>query len=276
MRQIITFLALCGAFSIVGCSTTPITESRASCFSSLKSPISTCYRDGARETDNGAPGGLVTVRRGDTLSQIADRYGVSTRDLQAANGLSNPNRIYPGQRLALPGYTPATRTAGLAPVRQPAPMIGAPRPQLSPASLSPPPATGLIAASGPFGWPLQGQVIASFGSTSDGRRNDGINIAAPAGEPIRAAADGTVSYAGNEIKGFGNLVLVKHPNGFVTAYAHAARMVVAKGDTVRRGDVIAYVGQTGAVDQPQLHFEIRQGVTPVNPSAHLPQLYAAN
>lgn len=273
MRQILITAALLSAFSIVGCTTSPLTESRASCFTSLKSPISTCYRAGSREAQARVPGGMVVVRPGDTLSQIAARHGVSTRDLQATNGLSNPNRIFAGQRLALPGAAPASRTTALAPVRQPA--QSAPLPRFNPAS-APAPTTGLLTSRGPFAWPVEGQIIASFGSNTDGRRNDGINIAAPEGAPIRAAADGTVSYAGNEIKGFGNLILVRHPNGYVTAYAHAARTAVAKGAQVRRGDVIAYVGQTGAVDRPQLHFEIRQGVTPVNPRAHLPQTYAAN
>jgi murein DD-endopeptidase MepM/ murein hydrolase activator NlpD len=116
-----------------------------------------------------------------------------------------------------------------------------------------------------FQWPVSGRVISSFGATLQGERNDGINIATPLGTPIHAAAGGTISYAGNELKGYGNLVLIRHSNGYVTAYAHADRLTVSRGDTVLKGEIIGYAGSTGDVDTPQLHFEIRKGVTPVNP-----------
>ncbi|HUB85692.1 MAG TPA: M23 family metallopeptidase, partial [Rhizomicrobium sp.] len=118
---------------------------------------------------------------------------------------------------------------------------------------------------GEFCSPVTGRIIQGFGNTGDGQRNDGINIAAPAGTPIHAAADGTVSYAGNELKGYGNLILIKHDNGFVTAYAHANSIGVARGQHVAKGDVIGTVGSTGDVDQPQLHFEVREGMKPVDP-----------
>jgi murein DD-endopeptidase MepM/ murein hydrolase activator NlpD len=118
---------------------------------------------------------------------------------------------------------------------------------------------------GEFCAPVTGRIIEGFGDTGSGQRNDGINIAAPAGTPIRAAADGTVSYAGNELKGYGNLILIKHDDGYVTAYAHANSIGVARGQRVSKGDVIGTVGQTGDVDQPQLHFEVRQGMKPVDP-----------
>jgi murein DD-endopeptidase MepM/ murein hydrolase activator NlpD len=119
--------------------------------------------------------------------------------------------------------------------------------------------------SGEFSSPVSGRIIEGFGVTGNGQRNDGINIAAAAGTPIHAAADGTVSYAGNELKGYGNLILIKHDDGFVTAYAHANSIGVARGQHVAKGDVIGTVGQTGDVDQPQLHFEVRQGMKPVDP-----------
>ena len=122
-----------------------------------------------------------------------------------------------------------------------------------------------VAGSGTFVWPVSGKVISNFGSTLQGERNDGINIATPLGTPIRAAASGSVSYAGNELKGYGNLILIRHDNGYVTAYAHADRLVVGRGDSVLKGQVIGYAGQTGDVTSPQVHFEIRRGVTPVNP-----------
>jgi len=121
------------------------------------------------------------------------------------------------------------------------------------------------ASSGAFEWPVQGKVIARFGKDDDGERNDGINIATDLGTPIHAAADGTVTYAGNELKSYGNLILIKHENGYVTAYAHAQRIAVSRGDHVAQGDVIGYAGQTGDVTSPQVHFEIRQGVKPVDP-----------
>ena len=120
-----------------------------------------------------------------------------------------------------------------------------------------------------FGWPVRGRLIAGFGSKPDGTQNDGINLAVPEGTPIKAADDGVVVYAGNELKGYGNLVLIQHTNGFVTAYAHASELMVKRGDTVKRGQVIAHAGQTGNVTSPQLHFEIRKGSTPVDPTQYL-------
>ena len=127
-----------------------------------------------------------------------------------------------------------------------------------------------------FVWPVSGRVIADFGSTPTGGRNDGINIAAAEGTPIRAAASGSVTYAGDELKNYGNLVLIKHSGGFTTAYAHADRLVVSRGDFVAKGQVIAYAGQTGDVSTPQLHFEIRSGTSPVNPRSYLTSTTAMN
>jgi murein DD-endopeptidase MepM/ murein hydrolase activator NlpD len=122
---------------------------------------------------------------------------------------------------------------------------------------------------GPFVWPVQGKVIGAFGSSKDGMKNDGINIAAPSGAPVVASADGTVAYAGNELRGFGYMILIRHDGGYVTAYAHNASLLVKKGDKVKRGQTIARVGQTGAVFGPQLHFEIRKGTQPVDPMSFL-------
>jgi murein DD-endopeptidase MepM/ murein hydrolase activator NlpD len=120
-----------------------------------------------------------------------------------------------------------------------------------------------------FRWPARGRIIAGFGPSPNGLQNDGINLAVPEGTPIKAADDGVVAYAGNELKGYGNLVLVRHSNGFVTAYAHASEILVKRGETVKRGEVIARSGQTGNVTSPQLHFEIRKGSTPVDPAQFL-------
>ncbi|WP_093147914.1 LysM peptidoglycan-binding domain-containing M23 family metallopeptidase [Thalassobaculum litoreum] len=131
--------------------------------------------------------------------------------------------------------------------------------------LTPPPKTGRG-----FTWPVKGRVISGFGPREGGLHNDGINILAPAGSEVRAAENGIVVYAGNELRGFGNLLLVKHDDGYTTAYAHADQLLVGRGDQVQRGQVIATVGQTGNVSQPQLHFEIRKGPRPVDPSKQLP------
>jgi murein DD-endopeptidase MepM/ murein hydrolase activator NlpD len=124
-------------------------------------------------------------------------------------------------------------------------------------------------APGRFRWPARGRVIAPYGKRPDGSHNDGINIAVPQGTEIHAAESGRVAYAGNELKGYGNLVLIRHGNGWVSAYAHADQLLVKRDDVVRRGQVIATAGKTGTVDQPQLHFELRQGAKPIDPMPHL-------
>jgi len=120
-----------------------------------------------------------------------------------------------------------------------------------------------------FRWPVRGRIITGFGPKTNGQQNDGINVAVPEGTAIKAAEDGVVAYAGSELKGYGNLVLVRHSNGFVTAYAHASELSVKKGENVKRGQVIGKAGATGNVTSPQLHFEVRKGATPVDPTQYL-------
>ncbi len=120
-----------------------------------------------------------------------------------------------------------------------------------------------------FLWPVQGRLISAFGTSEGGERNDGINIQAKEGAPVRAADAGTVTYVGNELKGYGNLVLIRHDNGFVSAYAHSESVTVARGERVTRGQVIAYAGATGDVTQPQLHFELRLNTKPVDPTPYM-------
>ena len=119
-------------------------------------------------------------------------------------------------------------------------------------------------------WPVNGTVISGFGNLGKGRKNDGINIKAPLGTAVKAADSGTVAYAGNELKGFGNLILIKHTDGWITAYAHNDKLLVKKGQKVVRGEKIATVGSTGSVTVPQLHFEVRAGKMAVNPRSYLP------
>ena len=166
--------------------------------------------------------------------------------------------VGPGENYAVPAPKPRPQY-----VAQPAP-----RSAYRPASYQPSTSyTG--SASGTFAWPANGKVIAGFGSTASGERNDGINIAVPLGAPIRASASGTVTYSGNELKNYGNLLLIKHDSGYVTAYAHADQLLVKRGDFVSKGQVIGYAGHTGDVATPQLHFEIRHDTTPQNPNSLL-------
>jgi len=127
-----------------------------------------------------------------------------------------------------------------------------------------------------FTWPVSGRIISTFGPAAGGTHNDGINIQAPEGTTVVAAETGVVAYAGNELRGFGNLLLIKHNGGWVTAYAHNQVLLVKKGDKVRRGQAIARVGSTGGVSGAQLHFELRSGTKAIDPLDHLPQLTAGN
>ncbi len=136
--------------------------------------------------------------------------------------------------------------------------------------MPPPPAS----AHG-FIWPAHGRLIATYGPAGDGIHNDGINIAAAEGTPVLAADAGVVAYAGNELRGYGNLILLKHAGGWMTAYAHNAALLVKRGDKVRRGQPIARIGNTGAVNEPQLHFEIRRGTRALDPVEYLPPATAA-
>ncbi len=134
------------------------------------------------------------------------------------------------------------------------------------------PGSGSIAGTPKLRWPVEGKIISGFGRRPDGTHNDGVNVSVPAGTEIHAAEDGTVAYSGNELKGYGNLLLIRHDNGWVTAYAHADHLLVQRGDTVKRGQVIAKAGKTGQVDQPQVHFEVRQGQKPVDPTPFMEKM----
>jgi len=179
----------------------------------------------------------------------------------AAKPTSGSARVYSyqdpaGETRPVPKPRPASRPAS----EQGAPIYENKEPNRA---ASPMPAGNAV-----FAWPVNGKVISGFGITTGGERNDGINIAASRNTPIHASASGTVSYA-DSLSGYGKLVLLKHSNGYVTAYAHADRLLVARGDFVTKGQVIGYAGQTGDVTSPQLHFEIRNGTTPVDPQRYL-------
>jgi murein DD-endopeptidase MepM/ murein hydrolase activator NlpD len=163
-----------------------------------------------------------------------------------------------------------------APAVTPPPISAAPPPREIPqtpdaSSAAAPPAAG----TGAFLWPVRGHVLATYGSRSDGTHNDGINIAAPRGTAVQAVDAGVVAYTGNELRGYGNLVLVKHANGWISAYAHCDAILVKRGEKVGRGQVIARVGSTGNVNEPQLHFELRRGQHAVDPREFMPPLPTA-
>ena len=131
------------------------------------------------------------------------------------------------------------------------------------------------AGTGTFLWPVRGHILAAYGTKSDGTHNDGINIAASRGTAVQAVDAGVVAYTGNELRGYGNLVLVKHANGWISAYAHCDAILVKRGEKVGRGQVIARVGSTGNVSEPQLHFELRRGQHAVDPREFMPALPTA-
>ncbi len=204
------------------------------------------------------------VARGETVYSISRRYGVDRTELVRLNGIASPFTIKPAQRLVLPDSQPA------APVIAPATgktLVAAAPVRPTPVAIPQPPPR----AGSKFLWPVKGPVILAFGPKKNGLHNDGINIKAPRGAPIRAADNGVVAYAGNELRGFGNLLLIKHAGGWVTAYAHTDQVLVRRGDQVKRGQTIGRVGSTGSVASPQLHFEVRKGTRAVDPARLLGQ-----
>jgi murein DD-endopeptidase MepM/ murein hydrolase activator NlpD len=224
--------------------------------------------------------GVHVVAAGDTLSKIARRYNKPANEIAKANNIQSTATLNVGDRLVIPGgqaaaVKPAAPIAGVQAKPSAAMKDGAVE---TAAAVTPVPdaldkdAAKLAEGTGAlpkFRWPANGRVIAGYGATPNGQQNDGINIALPENTPVKAAEDGVVAYAGNELKGYGNLVLVRHPNGYVTAYAHAKELLVKRGDQVKRGQVIARSGQTGNVNAPQLHFEIRKGASPLDPTRFL-------
>jgi murein DD-endopeptidase MepM/ murein hydrolase activator NlpD len=200
------------------------------------------------------------VGPGETVYGISRAYGVDAYELATANGLVAPFALHVGQTLRVPAS--GSELARLRPTTT-APAISARRPS-SPVTVPPPPP-----ASGGFVWPVRGRVVSSFGAKSKGLHNDGINIAAQRGTPVRAAENGVVAYAGNELRGFGNMLLIKHAGGWITAYAHNEKLLVSRGDKVRKGQIVARVGSSGSVSRPQLHFELRKGKQAVNPRKYL-------
>lgn len=241
------------------------------------------------------------IESGESLYTVARRYNVTAQAIIQANGFSSPDKIYVGQKIVIPGKastlaalgpkpsasqavetlapaaqpvakpfavaaldpqpkTPADTAKPLAPKSDAAPApVAAAAPAAKP--LEQPKSEPVLSGADKFRWPISGRVITDFANS----KGTGINIEAPEGTAVRAAENGQVIYAGSGVEGYGNLILIRHPNGYVSAYAHLKDMNVAKGTVVNRGDNIGTAGKTGGVAKSQLHFELRKGATPVDP-----------
>lgn len=254
----------------------------------ISTPILTAPADKAVTVTSAVPS-VHVVNRGDTLASIARRNHVPVSELAKANGINSQSQLMLGTKLTVPGVktmaavptgqpvgvTPAQPTvvASVSPTTTAVATVPPQSARLAQATtkveevsaVTPVKAAEVTGALPTFRWPVRGKVITSYGAKTNGKVNDGINLAVPEGTPVKAAEDGVVAYSGNELKGYGNLILVRHANGYVTAYAHASELMVKRGDTIKRGQVVAKSGQSGEVGSPQLHFEIRKGATPVDP-----------
>jgi murein DD-endopeptidase MepM/ murein hydrolase activator NlpD len=217
------------------------------------------------------------VQAHETLSSIARHHGKTVTEIAAANHIPPYAMVKMGERLIIPGTVVSSVKPASPPILQPSSQRTAsnehgawvPKPptQVPDEEEGGGSPTGTASA---FRWPARGRVISAFHEKlANGQPNDGINISVPEGTVVRAAEDGEVVYAGSELKGYGNLILIRHTNGFVTAYANTSDLLVKRNDQVRRGQVIAHSGATGAVSSPQLHFEVRKGKAPVDPMQYL-------
>jgi len=247
------------------------------------------------------------VRSGDSVSEVARLFDVSSTEIVRINDLQAPYGLRAGQVLRLPSPVlpqpkPAARVAqrsepiappariervvrdaAAIPVPQEKPVItsepivvasdGTPKPQRKPVFSQKPKGKKTVAtpkrASSKFLKPVSGKTVSGYGPKKNGLHNDGINIAAARGTPVKAADNGVVVYAGNGLRGSGNLILVRHENRWMTAYGHLDQIKVANGAVVKRGAKIGTVGSTGAVSSPQLHFEVRRGTKALNPKPYL-------
>ena len=216
--------------------------------------------------ENAGKPGYYTVKPGETLMRIAADNGQNWRDIARWSNLENPNVIEVGQVLRV--VPPVTATAAAAPAATAPAVTGANTPAATPAPApAPAAASAPAAADGNLGfiWPSSGAVIAGF----DDARNKGLDIGGKAGDPVVAAADGRVIYSGAGLRGYGNLILIKHNNTYLTAYAHNQTLLVKDDQVVKKGQKIAEMGSSDA-DRVKLHFEVRRQGKPVDPSRYLP------
>ncbi|MDY3330773.1 MAG: M23 family metallopeptidase [Pelistega sp.] len=225
----------------------------AGCAGSNKAPISSAGSGGSvsRPTAAVPTSGVHVVQRGDTLYSISRRYGVPVNTLLSMNSISDPSQIEVGQRIRVASGA-STASSGS-------------RPTAAAPATSSAPARAADASSIAWEWPHRGNIINAYSESTRG-----IDIAGKIGDPVKAAAAGNVSYVGNGLRGLGNLVLITHSNGFISAYAHNHRILVKQGQRVTKGQQIAELGQSDTTS-PRLHFEIRRNGNPVNPQSYLPR-----
>jgi lipoprotein NlpD len=238
----------------------------AGCSTPRTKPASVTDRSGGSGSSEPAPPGYYRVKKGDTLARIALDHGQAPRDVtqwnKAINPGFNPNVIEVGDLILVkaPAGSKPVKVAEKKPTTDKSDSSTAPTPTVAPE----PTKTEVVAEPGiRLSWPAKGKVTGEFNET-----NKGIDIAGKVGEPVLAASDGKVVYAGNSLRGYGNLVIVKHDNTYLTAYAHNSKLLVKEGDAVRKGQKIAEMGDTDA-SSAKLHFELRVNGKPVNPTPYL-------
>lgn len=253
----------------------------------------------------GASVGTATVQSGDSISMIAHRYKLPMDSIISANNLRPPYMLHPNQRLILPPprtykvkhgdtiyeisrlfSTTQDRVVRINELQKPyrireGQILKMPMPQKRIASVRPKSEAvkrlkrkavaqaPKLSGNGAFSIPVKGKVISSYGPKDGGLHNDGINISAPRGTSVKAAQSGVVAYVGDGIDGYGNLVLIRHDKGYITAYAHLDNVSVVRGKILKKGQSIGKIGSTGSVRSPQLHFEIRKGTKALNPAVYL-------
>lgn len=237
----------------------------------LKVPSPTGYAVASAPAPDSPSSPQLPAPRGYQADTLPVSPGVQAAPGEDTNSVGLPAiPQQPGPQAPLPETSVPARGTAMPQAETEQAVASAPSPQSSAPVADPKQDTVLPPRSGrTFSWPVRGRVLAGFGPTPDGLHNDGINIAARAGAPVIAAENGVVVYAGSELKGFGNLLLVRHADGWMTAYAHLDRALVKKGQKVTKGQAIGTVGSTGGVGQPQLHFEIRRGTQAVDPAKFL-------
>lgn len=254
-------------------------------------------REGTMEYPGSAAGPnavpVYVVKDKDTVDGLSRRYGVPSQTIIDRNNLKPPYTIKPGQTLAMPGarFVPdsygepasqqtaaanpnapsSVKREGLAPppgAQGEAPRSAAPAGEPTPLSKASQSVTVPATPPARMIWPVNGKVVSSYG-TSGGQKNDGIDIAAAKGTPVKAAEGGKVVYAGGEVARMGNLLLIEHSGGYITAYGNNEELLVKKGDTVKKGQTIAKVGNSGGTPEPQLHFEVRRSGKTIDPKTVL-------
>ncbi|MCP4936588.1 MAG: peptidoglycan DD-metalloendopeptidase family protein [bacterium] len=232
--------------------------------------------------------GTYTVRPGERFANIAKKHGVSSAQLADVNGVTDPGSIRAGEVLILPTRANPVRNmkkaVKLSP-KQPSELkvrkvktqaINLGFSKKSPSAtvikqqsvaMKKPSKKGAVSTA--FRWPVRGRIIGKFGPRTDGTHNDGINLAVPNGTKVKAAESGVVAYVGSELEGYGNLILIRHSNDWVSAYAHNDKLIVKRGEKIKRGQIIARAGTSGSVEVPQVHFELRKGSKPVDPTSFM-------